>query len=220
MKLSLKRSYQLDARAHAFEFAIPEGFTWRAGQFIKVELDHVADAGGKARRFTIASAPHEGVVRIATRISRSSFKQALARLEPGDTLTVIDQPAGDFTWTPEVKVFVAQGIGITPFYAMLTDAQHTGTPANTTLLFTNLPGNGEPFLPQLKEMAEADPTLMIKTFPEPLSAADVATHADIASSTVYVSGPKSLLGLYLPPYNLSSKRLKQDNFSGYSQAGY
>lgn len=105
-----------------------------AGQFIEMMLPHDhADERGVKRWFTLSSAPGHELVSITTKHtteSSSTFKQALWALKAGDTLN-ISEPMGDFvlpkdTTTP--LVFVAGGIGITPFHAIvqwLRDTQQT-----------------------------------------------------------------------------------------------
>ena len=63
----------------AFRFAKPAGFTHVAGQNISLTLLDLseADAEGRSRTLTPASAPGESELMIATRISGSAFKQLL-----------------------------------------------------------------------------------------------------------------------------------------------
>ena len=73
-------------------------------------------------RFLIASAPREKHVMLTTRFApkSSSFKKALKNLGPGDAIEAYDLE-GDFVVDDSEKtfVFVAGGIGITPFRAIL-----------------------------------------------------------------------------------------------------
>jgi NAD(P)H-flavin reductase len=51
---------------------------WTAGQSIKLEVP--GPYGPLEHRFSISSAPHEGIVAITTRLSGSSYKNSLAAL--------------------------------------------------------------------------------------------------------------------------------------------
>lgn len=223
MELTLASKHHLGGNAWEFNLTPAAKLSWQAGQFIKVDLPHKADSGGTERRFTIAAAPHEGIIRIGTRISRSSFKQALASLEPGAKLKLIDEPAGDFTWQARVKphIFLAQGIGITPFFAIASHLHHQGTPINARLHFANRPGNGEPFLDKLQAIAAADPSFVITTHTEPFTPQRLAElEPDLIHRLIYVSGPTSFIRLCAPPYNVPLDHFKQDNFPNYSNASY
>lgn len=88
------------------------------------------------RIFSLASAPEEDMVMIGTHVHpESAFKQRLATLDPGDTINMLG-PVMVFTLKPDVKdvVFLAQGIGITPFRSMLIHARKKKLAANITLI--------------------------------------------------------------------------------------
>ena len=80
------------------------GLTWTAGQNQAFVLSQAGpDEADNLRWFTLASAPSEGVVQVSTRISASVYKQALDRLQPGDSVGVRDL-GGDFTWVKRLHV--------------------------------------------------------------------------------------------------------------------
>jgi ferredoxin-NADP reductase len=197
---------------------------WAAGQFIKIDLPHRApDAAGTSRRFTIAAAPYEHAISITTRITDTSFKRSLATLPIGQSVTLLDAPAGDFTWreAPAPHIFVAQGIGITPFYAIVKDRRHQGRPLHAHLMYASRPDSKILFEQELKAWAAADPTLRITFQSHPVIPNELAKKfPDLAKHFVYVSGPKPLIALCMPPYNLSLAHLKQDNFPGYAAGDY
>ncbi|PPH22701.1 FAD-dependent oxidoreductase [Rathayibacter toxicus] len=93
------------------------------GQWLELELPHRADSRGTRRTFSIASAPGDGEIALATRISEkaSSFKRTLAGLAPGSVVRATTV-GGDFLLPvdPAAPVLmVAGGIGITPFASQL-----------------------------------------------------------------------------------------------------
>jgi ferredoxin-NADP reductase len=198
--------------------------SWSAGQFIRVELPHDhPDDEGTRRPFTITSAPHEHIVQIATRITQSSFKQALAALPLGGRLNLLDNPAGDFLW-PAVPtrpiLLAAQGIGITPFISMLRDRAHRGQPLATTLIHTNLAPD-IPFEAEVRAQAKSHPELVLIHANEPLKAATIARLCpQFATHTIYVSGPRLLIELLGPPHNLAGSQIKQDQFPNYPASAY
>lgn len=92
--------------------------------------------GGGGKPFTVASAPEEEVVTLGTSLaSGSRFKRALAALAPGATVRLVG-PIANFTLeqtTPDV-VMLAQGVGVTPFRAMLRHAALSRLDKRTTLI--------------------------------------------------------------------------------------
>lgn len=96
-----------------------------AGQFTELFLPHEnPDDRGIKRWFTISSAPFEEYMTITTKFSdpSSTFKQTLHALTPGTEVTLAE-PMGDFVLPKDNSIpliFVAGGIGITPFHSMLS----------------------------------------------------------------------------------------------------
>jgi ferredoxin-NADP reductase len=122
--LTLERIEQSAADTYDFVFTSPRRLAFRAGQYLEwtLGLDR-ADSRGNRRYFTVASAPTEASVRLGVKFyeASSAFKRALAAMTPGDTIHAA-QLAGNFTLpaNPDTKlVFIAGGIGITPFRSML-----------------------------------------------------------------------------------------------------
>jgi ferredoxin-NADP reductase len=120
----------------------PDGpLSWKAGQhgifFLPGKME-----GGAWRGFSVASHPGEGVVRIATRITDtpSAFKRALTELKPGDSIAMRG-PFGPFYLDGSRRpvVFVAGGVGITPYRSMILDAARDEgrAPAAVRLLYAD-----------------------------------------------------------------------------------
>ena len=221
MELTLKSKQPLAGNSWLFTFEPTRPLNWVAGQFVRVELPHEhPDPEGTKRQFTIASAPSDGVVQIATRMTPSTFKQALYHLPTEGRLRLVDPPAGDFVW-PEADrplIFVAQGIGITPVRSLIRQRLHTGQTVDAHLFHTNL-APGIPFEYEIERWAARG--LAVTFLSQPITPALLAHLApQVAGSTVYVSGPVSFNKLLLPPVNLPSAQLKQDQFPNYAASDY
>lgn len=115
-----------------FYFTPEKPFRYTAGQFIELTLSHDnPDDRGIRRWFTLSSSPTQEQLTITTKFAAehgSSFKRALRDLEPGTVLTM-SEPMGDFVLPKLLQtplVFVAGGIGITPFHSMLQYLADTG----------------------------------------------------------------------------------------------
>lgn len=113
------------------------GFRYLSNQAVRLSLPGVDDPWGAVRSFSLSSSPSEpGHISITCKISDTPFKQALARLQPGDTAEVYG-PLGLFLYDPSrPSVFIAGGIGITPFRGMLRYAADIGAPAPRRLLYS------------------------------------------------------------------------------------
>ncbi|MGH7208935.1 MAG: oxidoreductase, partial [Nitrospiraceae bacterium] len=68
--VKLEDCRQVAERTMAFRFEKPEGFTFNAGQSVDMTLINPPeiDGEGNARAFSIASAPDEGLLLVATRM--------------------------------------------------------------------------------------------------------------------------------------------------------
>src|SRR5262249_36395326 len=125
----------------AFLFEKPPGFNFKAGQFMRFTLidPPETDAEGNARTFSIASAPYEESLMIATRMRDTAFKRVLKGAAPGTRL-VARGPYGSLTLQEGASppaVFLSGGIGITPFRRILMQAAWGHLARNMTLFYSN-----------------------------------------------------------------------------------
>ena len=228
MDLALNTKKQLMDDVWAFRFTPSEPVTWIAGQHMDVMVPHEhPDSAGTVRTFTVSSAPYEGVLQITTRISDSSFKQALQSLESGGTIQLVKKPSGNFIWQDNTVlpvVFIAGGIGMTPFHSILTQRVHEGLPLSVTLLYGSRT-EAVLFKEELDEWARKDNTFNIEyVISEPLSLEKINTLLpNINNSLVYLSGPEPMvqaLSGELTANGLLSSQLKIDGFTRYTQSNY
>lgn len=143
-KLILKFKEKNQLAPTIFEFIFSHGtrFNFLPGQYLEWTLPHKnSDTRGIRRYFTIASAPEEEEIKLGVKIiadKSSSFKKALLNLKPGNSLTA-DQLSGDFTMPDnpgEKLVFVAGGIGVTPFHSMIKRLVDTGQRRDVVLFYS------------------------------------------------------------------------------------
>ena len=228
MILTLYEKEHLVDNAWAFRFRPSEPLTWTAGQYVRVELPHDnPDEEGARRWFTNSAAPYEGILQITTRVTDTTFKQALFQLEIGSTnLRLIEAPEGDFVWQDANMpvVFVAGGIGVTPFRSIIKQRIHDGQALNLSLVYGSRSPE-VPFKDELSEWMSADPTLKVHYVSgSPLTAeALIAELSTLNSSLVYVSGPEPMveaLGDDLKKHGLPEAQLKQDFFPNYDENNY
>jgi ferredoxin-NADP reductase len=225
MKLKLVSKTPVTADVVSFVFEPDTPLTWQPGQYLHYVLPHPdADDRGVERWFTNSAAPSEGHVQISTRLANengSSFKRALNALNVGDEVEA-DGPEGDFTVEDFDRhyVFVAGGIGITPFRSILVEAQKQGSPIKATLLYGNR-SNDIPFKEELDLIASVNPELEISYVvdPERIDATLVKQYVDAAQDPlVYLSGPEPMvkgLGAELKELGVDEAVIKIDDFPGY-----
>ena len=140
----------------AFSFERPAGFSFKAGQFIDLMLLNPpeTDPEGNIRAFTIASAPSEDHLMVVTRLRDTAFKRVLSGMPLGTTVS-IEGPFGNLTLPDKASrpiVFLAGGIGITPFRSMLVEAANQNFPHRLVLFFSNRCPEDAPFLDELQEL--------------------------------------------------------------------
>lgn len=225
MKLLLSAKQAAGPGVISFIFEPEKPFSWKAGQFIHCVLHHEpTDNRGSDRWFTLASAPSEKKVMLTTRFmpqQGSTFKQALQNLKPGDAIEMSDLD-GDFIVEDLAAqyVFIAGGIGITPFRSILKELDQAGKSISATLLYANHDEHIV-FRDELDRFAQHNPKLKIQYLiaSERVDAARIKKEfPDLKTRFFYVSGPEPMvekLGQTLKDLGVPADHLKQDWFPGY-----
>jgi|SRR5215469_4475222 len=154
----LRKREQIAEGTMAFHFDKPEGFEFRPGQALDWTLINPpeTDAEGDIRTFSIVSAPFEPDLIIATRMRDTAFKRVL-RSVPLGTQVKIDGPSGSFTLhknSAKPAVFLAGGIGITPFRSIISQAAHDRLAHQLYLFYSNRRPEDAAFLGDLEEFTK------------------------------------------------------------------
>lgn len=140
--LSLKEKYKIGTDEYDFVFTPDRPFSFRPGQYLEWTLGHGhPDDRGNRRYFTIASSPTEDEVRLGVKFydPASTYKKALLKMNVNDTVSV-SSLAGDFVLPKNKKkklVFIAGGIGITPFRSMVQYMMDNKEKREAILLYSN-----------------------------------------------------------------------------------
>jgi ferredoxin-NADP reductase len=227
MKLKLISKHDEAGNAKTFVFEPEQPLTWTAGQFMHYGLqkpDGVEDT--MERFFTISSAPFTGKPQITTRISRSPFKQALNKLEISDTIEATP-PEGDFVWEDSERpiVFLAGGIGVTPFHSIIAERAHKGQRLDLTLIYANR-DEEIIFKEELDAIAKAHPEFKLKyVLGHPLDIGKVLQAApNISDSLIYISGAEGMVEDISRKLDEEAKitndQLRQDFFPGYNYESF
>ncbi|MDE3181595.1 MAG: FAD-dependent oxidoreductase [Acidobacteriota bacterium] len=228
----------------SFRFERPPAWTFKAGQFVDITLLNppVTDAEGNVRGFSIASAPHEDTIMVATRMRNTACKQVLATM-PIKTEVQIEGPFGDLSLHNKVikpAVLLAGGIGVTPFHSIVLRAAHDRLEHRIVLFHSNNTPEDAPFLEELRELEKRNPfykyvptmTAMERSKQPwsgetgPFSAQMLAKHlkaatpsdAAIADAIYYIAGPPGMVAAMrktLVDWRVDEDNIRTEEFAGY-----
>lgn len=207
---------------YTFIFKMEDNLTWQPGQHGLFRLDGLK-LKESMRIFSVASIPSEGHIKISTKISEdpSDFKRKLKSLKVGSNVTMRGPVGNFYPKEPKPLVFIALGIGITPYRALikqfLTEENQKATQIELLYLekdelfiydqtFSQSNGN-ERFNVVYLTKKEALYTEIDKHIMNEKLEADY-----------YLVGPKSMIKTteeYLKNKGVKGKNIKKDTFIGY-----
>lgn len=231
VRLRVQRRRDLTPTVRELTFHAARPFSFSPGQYLELDVPHRRpDGRGSRREFSIASAPEDlPEVRIAFKDgSQSSFKKALAAVEPGSTLAVTGV-WGDFVLPPRPTtpvLLVAAGIGVTPFVSQLRHLVAGGQRRDAVLLYVaseaaelafrdDIAASGIPVVVFCPDEPADLPSGWTWAGPDRIDAEGVLRAVpDIAQRAAYVSGPPRLIAALAPALK-RAKSLTTDAFAGY-----
>lgn len=236
MFLTLIEKREIAKDTYEFVFKSPVTLPFLAGQYLEWTLPHKkVDLRGVRRYFTISSSPTEDYLRIGVKFNSpsSSFKNALAEMKPGDKI-LGGNIYGDFVLKQagEKIVFIAGGIGITPFVSIITYLLDTKTSEDIYLLYSCK------FMQDIsyKELFAKAQSFGVKTIciitdenesvPDSTNFIHGRLNPEIISKHIpdyknrlfYISGPNKMVEGYkklLIDLKISKKNIKTDYFPGF-----
>ena len=237
LKTRLRGKEDLAEGTMAFHFAKPEGFQFKPGQSIDLTLINPAetDAEGNIRSFSIANAPEDADLMIATRMRDTAFKRVL-RAAPLDLEVSMEGPMGSFTLhnnQAKPAVFLAGGIGITPFSSIVRHAAGAKLRHQLYLFYSNRRPEDAPFMNTLNELTRTNPNFhFIPTMTEmERSAAKWSGEAGsiskemllrhlpaLAGPIYYVAGPPAMVAAMrkmLVAAGVDEDDIRTEEFAGY-----
>lgn len=219
----------------AFHLSKPDGFTFKAGQAVRLELtDLLAESGQGSRTLSLVSAPFEPELVVATRMRDTAFKRALKALPEGATIRC-GGPFGKFTLDDPSRpaVFVAGGIGITPFMSMLRQAAHEDSSQRLFLAYSNRRPEDAAYLDELQELERRNPRFRLAATMTDMSKSAHAWRGesgivnadmlkrlvgDLAAPVYYVVGPPAMVEAVtgmLDSAGIAEDRIRAEEFYGY-----
>jgi ferredoxin-NADP reductase len=225
MKLNLTAIKSESPDVKSFIFKPSRPLSWKAGQYLHYLLHHEpTDDRGSDRWFTIASAPFERHVMITTRFAKhkgSTFKKTFKALKLGDSIEASDVD-GDFIVEDRHKdyVFIAGGIGITPFRSIIKEMQHKRVPLRVTLIYASRNAHVI-YQKELETAAKHNPHFSIHYVfsPQRIDRTTIQQLVpNLKKPLFYISGPEPMVestGKILQKLGVPKTRIKQDWFPGY-----
>lgn len=222
MKVIFDHSRPIAKNITSFWFKPDRDVRYIAGQFIELRIPHAdKDSRGEKRWFTLSSSPTDKLLSITTKHAAengSSFKEALHSLKEGTQLDMAS-PMGDFIMPKDPSiplVFVAGGIGCTPFHSIIKYVQDSGETRDITLLYA---ANSE------EEVAFKDTFTPLGTKFKTIigERLDAQLIKDLGGVTdahyVYLSGPEPMVEALekdLKNLGINKKHLHTDFFPNYT----
>jgi ferredoxin-NADP reductase len=221
LRLKMISALAPDTYDFAFE-PVGRRIAFIPGQYLEWTLEHPrADIRGNRRLFSIASSPTEPDLHVGTKTYEpgSTFKRALLGMKVGSYIRAA-HPAGSFI-LPQSNtrplVFIAGGIGITPFRSMIKQMVDAGQQRNITLLYSAR--SEADFVYRDVFDAAAANGLQTHYRTDRLDAAALKEALpDLRQSMVYISGPDAMVTGYkqiLQGLGVKARNIRTDHFSGY-----
>lgn len=236
--ISFQSKKEVAAETVEFSFTKPAGFIYTAGQYLVWNLisPPETDAEGSERPFTISSAPFENKLSFTTRIRDTAFKRVVGKMKPGDTISV-SGPEGDLILPEDPKtpvVFLAGGIGVTPFRSIIAQAAADKLPHKIFLFYSDKTPEDAACLAELAGLQKKNrhfKLIAAMTRPEE---AKVKWHGEtgrinpdllkkylgknLNSYLYFIAGPPAMvesLRQVLFDAKVSPERVMSENFTGY-----
>ncbi|MDB5164100.1 MAG: hypothetical protein JWS12_718 [Candidatus Saccharibacteria bacterium] len=232
MQVTYDHTDTIGKNIHRFWFRPPPTIDYIAGQFIELHLPHPnPDERGIKHWFTLSSSPTEELLFITTKFTpekSSTFKLTLKDLRPGTKVTMVE-PEGDFVLPNDANqalIFVAGGIGITPYRSMIKWLQDTQQKRAIQLLYAVNDLDQAVFLDLFKEYG-VDLTTIVKQPPADYVGETGSLDAkrilgligELNNKLVYVSGPEPMVEQFnddLQALGVPPSQLKTDFFPNYT----
>jgi len=232
LKLKSKKLIAKDTYEFIFE-KLPD-LKYLSGQYMEWTLPHdPMDNRGNRRYFSLSStAQEEPAFAIKYYEPPSSYKKHLLQIPVGATLSA-NNLAGDFTLTSQDSplVFIAGGIGIAPFRAMIKEIVDLQKPVQIDLIYINKTADEVAYfdlLQQAKKFGVNTHFVLTDKANLPTPWHGFVGHltaemikqvvANYSQATYYISGPQGLVEAseqILKELQIPHKQIETDFFPGY-----
>ena len=233
LTLRLVNRIALADSVYEFIFAPDQKLNFKAGQYLEWTLDRPGfDSRGNRRYFTISSSPTEQNIAMGIKFypKPSVFKQNLLKMKRGDVI-MASQLAGEFVLPRDKKkklVFIAGGIGVTPFRSMIKYLADKGERRDIVLFYSNRAAADVVYEEVFQEAANKVGIQTVFAITDPTSAGYsgainrkmIASEApDFVDRYFYISGPHAMVVGFqetLKNMGVPASHVKTDFFPGFA----
>jgi ferredoxin-NADP reductase len=236
-RVTLKSRKEIAIGTMAFHFEKPQGFSFTAGQCGDFTLANPpeTDAEGNTRSFSLASAPYEEDLIIATRMRDTAFKRNLKTIPLGTELS-LEAPWGELILHDDARipaVFLTGGIGITPVRSMALQATHDKSAQKLFLFYSNRRPEDAAFLKELTQAQKENRNVALIATMTGMEKSSLPWHGetglinkamlmkfidDLTLPIYYISGPPEMVAAMqktLSDSGVKTGNIRAEEFSGY-----
>ncbi len=202
-------------------FNRPPEFEFKAGQYTQFTLPKLAypDTKGNSRVFTISSAPHEKeILSIAYRDSGSGYKKTLSELPVGSKV-IIEEASGFFTLPKNGEhIFIAGGIGVTPFVSMIKESLKKEQSLNITLFYANRDKESSAYFEDLENLCAKSNSFIFCPIFERINIGHIQKHLKNTNLNWWIVGSNKMVAdvkYLLTSSGISESNIRTEDFMGY-----
>ena len=213
--LTFQEKKQMTHNTFEFIFAPQKPQVFQPGQYIEITVPHAKDdLRGSRRSFSVTSVPGQDELSLGIKFYEpsSTFKKALMGLEKGMVVQATGI-SGDFTLPKDPSLpllFIAGGIGITPFVGQLRALEQRNEKRDIVVLYMVASDADVAYHQYLQETGSK---VLVMTHPGK-TLQDLVP--DIAKRAVYISGPPAMVDSFkAQAKKLNVQKIKTDYFIGY-----
>lgn len=215
--LQLQEKIKIAPDIYDFVFSSNQKMSFVPGKYLELTLGHKnPDSRGNRRYLTITSSPTENNLRLGIKFPDfpSSFKKSLLDLNINDKISV-SQIAGDFllpATSNQKLVFIAGGIGITPFRSMVKYLTDTNQKWDIILLYCAKTADEFIYQEIFKDIKTVYKVGRLEKEDIP------GAVPDFSQRLFYLSGPHSMVDNFeklLADLGVHRNQIKTDYFPGY-----
>ena len=222
---SILERRQVAEKTTEISFKRRSSYKFETGQYSQVIVSQLLypDQRGPSRLFSIASSPSDKErITIAFRDSESGYKRTLIEAPLGYEVIVRGPFGGDFSLpenTARHLVFIAGGIGITPFLSMSSFATEQSLPLQITLLYANRNKKSSAYLKEIDELVRRNRHFKVKNKFVRVDSVFIKQNVkDVLSAEWYIAGPPGMVeeaSRIVLNLGVNPSALHKERFTGY-----
>ncbi len=224
-KTQIKEIKEIAKDTYEVSFVRPNDFLYKHGQYIQVSLSGGSlSAVDDSRVLSLTSDPGDkSVISVAFRNTMSGFKSALLSRKKGDSV-IVEGPFGNFVFPgsdTRRHIFIAGGIGITPFMSILRCAGSGSCNVNyeMVLIYANRSEEFVSYKREIDELSNALSNLSVEYVTGRITEEVLRKFVDKSMQTVWwIVGPPGMVSAVkqmLVDIGIDYDYIRTEEFAGY-----